>query len=92
MSIKVKCSQLHIVHLPTYGYGTKRFLVEKLNAKPLFKAVLELLRFFMIFSVDISFPFSSLLSNRDFSESWVHIVFKVKTLSYQYYCQFLLSS
>ena len=52
MSIKVKCSQLHIVHLPTYGYGTKRFLVEKLNAKPLFKAILELLRFFRIFSVD----------------------------------------
>ena len=32
-------------------YGTKRFLVEKLNAKPLFEAIFELMIFFLIFSL-----------------------------------------
>ena len=46
-------SHTYVVHLLTYG--TKRFLVEKLNAKPLFEAILELIIIFyfsLIFFVD----------------------------------------
>ena len=47
VSIKVKCSQLLIVHLLTFG--RKWTLGKKLKAKPLFEAVLQLMSFYDFF-------------------------------------------